>query len=67
MNTNQNPPHGIGSQLLADNVPAVDVITYRGWDLCAISPRAALGPSIVKLSDLQNPRKYHRDDPHLGT
>lgn len=58
---------GIGSQLLATNVPSQDVITYLGWEICAISPRDGLGPYLVKLSDLQEPRTYRRDDPHLQT
>ena len=66
MNANSNARHGIGSQLLADNIPAADIITYLGWDICAVSPRVGVGPSIVKLTDLQNPRKYERDDPHLA-
>lgn len=56
---------GIGSQLLASNVPVGDVITYLGWDMCAVSPRDGLGPSLVKLVDLQEPRTYRRDDPVL--
>jgi len=64
---NEDPPYGIGSQLLADNVPAGDVITYLGWGICAVSARAALGPSLVHLSALTNPRTYKRDDPHLQT
>jgi hypothetical protein len=61
------PAHsfGIGSQLLASNVPVDDVITYVGWDICAVSPQGALGPSLVKLSDLLEPRTYRRDDPKL--
>ena len=65
MNSNADPPFGIGSQLLATNVAPDDVVTYLGWDLCAISPRHGLGPQIVKLSDLQDPRTYRRDDSHL--
>jgi hypothetical protein len=55
-------PFGIGSQLLADNVPAHDVITYIGWNMCAVSPREGVGPIIVKLDDLVAPRTYRRDD-----
>lgn len=58
-------PFGIGSQLLADNVPAHDVITYLGWNVCAVSPRDGLRLSIVTLDDLVAPRTYRRDDPHV--
>lgn len=53
-------PFGIGSQLLASNVPVEDVITYLGWDICAVSPRDGLGPSLVNLGGLVEPRTYRR-------
>jgi hypothetical protein len=59
-------PFGVGTQLLADNVPVPHVITYLGWDTCAISAPDALGPMFVKLNELENPRLYRRDDPGLS-